>query len=225
MRTDRTPRPPRSTVSQHPAPEVRRHHTRQPTSLDPIVDRSASAEFAWAERALDHTTERAAGVANNVIDDTRGRAALAFSGPWHDRRWHRRLDPVPRVRRRRGVGRDRRGDRAVHTPPCGRPVDRRECAGRHRRDRRCPRLIRRVAGLAGAGRGRSVVLQGDGVGSDVHLRFVLRHLDDPTLGRELGPEISVTGRARTVEVLGHRCLTTRAVELHEGRRYNAYDRR
>ncbi|MEM1331875.1 MAG: PGPGW domain-containing protein [Actinomycetota bacterium] len=39
-----------------------------------------STEFAWAERLLDRTVERAAGVATNVIDDKRGRIALGLSG-------------------------------------------------------------------------------------------------------------------------------------------------
>ncbi|MEL6891879.1 MAG: PGPGW domain-containing protein [Actinomycetota bacterium] len=39
-----------------------------------------ATEFAWAERALDRTTERAAGVATKVTDDRRGRIALAASG-------------------------------------------------------------------------------------------------------------------------------------------------
>ena len=39
-----------------------------------------STEFAWAERALDRTTERVADVATMVIDDRCGRIALAASG-------------------------------------------------------------------------------------------------------------------------------------------------
>jgi len=39
-----------------------------------------ATEFQWAEKLLDRTVERAAGVATNVIDDRRGRIALAASG-------------------------------------------------------------------------------------------------------------------------------------------------
>lgn len=39
-----------------------------------------STEFAWAERALDRTTERAASVTSKVTDDRRGRVALGASG-------------------------------------------------------------------------------------------------------------------------------------------------
>ncbi len=39
-----------------------------------------ATEFAWAERALDHTTRRAAGAANAVSGSSSGKAALALSG-------------------------------------------------------------------------------------------------------------------------------------------------
>lgn len=39
-----------------------------------------ASEFAWAERVLDATTSRAAGVATKATEDRRGQVMLAFSG-------------------------------------------------------------------------------------------------------------------------------------------------
>ena len=39
-----------------------------------------ATEFAWAERVLDRTTSTAAGAANKLTDNRRGRTALALSG-------------------------------------------------------------------------------------------------------------------------------------------------
>lgn len=39
-----------------------------------------ATEFAWAERLLDRTVERAADVATGILDDKRGRIGLAISG-------------------------------------------------------------------------------------------------------------------------------------------------
>lgn len=39
-----------------------------------------ATEFAWAERVLDRTTTTAAGAANKLTDNRKGRAALALSG-------------------------------------------------------------------------------------------------------------------------------------------------
>ena len=39
-----------------------------------------ATEFAWAERVLDRTTSTAAGAANKLTDNRKGRAALALSG-------------------------------------------------------------------------------------------------------------------------------------------------
>lgn len=39
-----------------------------------------ATEFAWAERVLDRTTSTAAGAANKLTDNNKGRAALAASG-------------------------------------------------------------------------------------------------------------------------------------------------
>jgi uncharacterized protein (TIGR02611 family) len=39
-----------------------------------------ATEFAWAERILDRTTSTAAGAANKLTDNRKGRAALALSG-------------------------------------------------------------------------------------------------------------------------------------------------
>jgi uncharacterized protein (TIGR02611 family) len=39
-----------------------------------------ATEFAWAERVLDRTTSTAAGAANKLTDNRKGRSALALSG-------------------------------------------------------------------------------------------------------------------------------------------------
>ncbi len=39
-----------------------------------------ATEFAWAERVLDRTTSTAAGAANKLTDNRKGRTALALSG-------------------------------------------------------------------------------------------------------------------------------------------------
>lgn len=39
-----------------------------------------ATEFAWAERVLDRTTSTAAGAANKLTDNRKGRAALGLSG-------------------------------------------------------------------------------------------------------------------------------------------------
>lgn len=39
-----------------------------------------ATEFTWAERALDKTTEKAAGAATKVTDNKKGQVALALSG-------------------------------------------------------------------------------------------------------------------------------------------------
>ncbi len=66
--------------------------------------------------------------------------------------------------------------------------------------------------------GGSVVLQGYGVGRDVHLGFVLDQLDDAARGTERVTELGTTQLARTIEVLDDITVTTRAAELHALRR-------
>ena len=69
------------------------------------------------------------------------------------------------------------------------------------------------------------VLEGDGVGCDVHLRLVLGHLDDPPVRAELSDQIGATGRARAVELGLGRRLATGTRELHRLDSTRAYDRR
>jgi len=60
------------------------------------------------------------------------------------------------------------------------------------------------------------VLEGDGVGGDVHLRFVLGDVDDAALAPEQVAQLGTARLARSVEPGLGRRLATRAGDLHAG---------
>jgi hypothetical protein len=79
---------------------------------------------------------------------------------------------------------------------------------------------RRAARTSAAG---SVVLQGDRVGGDVHLRLVLGQFDDAPFELIFRPQLAATSLAGSVELIDRRLVATRTTELHGGDG-SAYDR-